>query len=168
MVRRAIELDPLNGASQNQLGQIALTSRNYDQAITIWENLHEGTWFGGLASAYAARKRFAEAYRTLDKCGSGDYCLMNRAWVSGQAGRKQDVALVLDQFKQAARQRYVYPAVFLVLYTALGDKEQALNWLERAYEERDPWLFWLKVSEVVDPLRAEPRSQAVLRKVYPE
>jgi serine/threonine-protein kinase len=167
-VRRAIELDPLNGASQNQLGMIALTSRNYDQAIAIFENLHEGAWFGGLASAYAARGRFAEAFGTLDKCGSSDGCLLTRSWVSSQAGRKEDTVRVLDQFKHAARQRYVYPAAFMLVYTALGDKEQALTWLERAYDEKDPWLFWLKVSEVVDSLRGEPRFQAVLRKVYPE
>jgi tetratricopeptide (TPR) repeat protein len=168
MVRRAIELDPLNGASQNQLGMIALTSRNYDQAIAIFENLHEGAWFGHLAEAYAARKRFAEAFRALDKCGSGDVCLMKRAWISAQAGRKQDAALILDQLKQAGRQRYVYPAVFMVVYASLGNKEQALDWLERAYEEKEPWLFWLKVEPMVDSLRGEPRFQAVLRKVYPE
>src|SRR5262252_2729239 len=84
MVRRAIELDPLNGTSQNQLGMIALTSGNYDQAIAIFENLHEGAWPEPLAGAYAARKRFADAFRTLDKCGSSDGCLLARVWVSSQ------------------------------------------------------------------------------------
>ena len=83
-------------------------------------------------------------------------------------GRKQDAAFILDQLKQAARQRDVYPAAFMVVYASLGDKEQALNWLERAYEEKEPWLFWLKVHPMVDSLRSEPRFQAVLRKVYPE
>jgi hypothetical protein len=50
-------------------------------------------------------------------------------------------------------------------YLGAGDKEQALTWLERAYAEKDPWLFWLKVYPTYDPLRSEPRFQAVLRKL---
>ncbi len=93
---------------------------------------------------------------------------MYRGWVNGQAGRRRDAALVLDRLKKAARHRYVYPSVFLNLYLAVGNKEQAIAWLERAYEEQDPWLFWLKVHPMVDSLRGEPRFQAVLRRVYPE
>jgi hypothetical protein len=47
----------------------------------------------------------------------------------------------------------------------LGDKEQALTWLERAYDEQDPWLFWLKTWPPLDPLRSEPRFQALLCRV---
>jgi TolB-like protein/Flp pilus assembly protein TadD len=167
-VRLAIELDPLNTASQNQLGVIALTSRNYAQAITIFESLHESAWFGSLAQAYIAQGRFSDAFTALDKCGSSDSCLMVRAWAYGQVGRRQDAAQILARLKGESSQRYVYPAVFMIVYASLGDKDQALNWLERAYEEKEPWLFWLKVHPMVDPLRGEPRFQAVLRKVYPQ
>jgi hypothetical protein len=47
----------------------------------------------------------------------------------------------------------------------LGDKERALTYLEQAYEERDPALFYLKVGPFFNPLRAEPRFQALLRRV---
>ena len=50
-------------------------------------------------------------------------------------------------------------------YLGLGDKEQALRWLERAYDEQDPWLFWLKTWPPLDPLRSEARFQALLRRV---
>jgi len=56
------------------------------------------------------------------------------------------------------------------LYVALGDKEQALIWLDRAYQEKDPSLFWLRFDWLsVDPtgvtLRSDPRFQTVLRKL---
>jgi hypothetical protein len=47
----------------------------------------------------------------------------------------------------------------------LDDKEQTLTWLERAYAEKDPYLFWLKVGPSYDPLRSEPRFQALMRKL---
>jgi hypothetical protein len=47
----------------------------------------------------------------------------------------------------------------------LGDKDRALTYLEQAYEEQDPQLFYLKVVPFWDPLRSEPRFQALLRRV---
>jgi hypothetical protein len=60
---------------------------------------------------------------------------------------------------------YVFPSVFAYAYLGLGDKDQALTFLERAYEEQDPGLFTLKVSPLLDPLRSEPRFQALMRRV---
>ena len=55
--------------------------------------------------------------------------------------------------------------VDLYAYLGLGDKDEALTFLERAYAEQDPALFWLKMSPIFDPLRSEPRFQALLRRV---
>jgi len=49
------------------------------------------------------------------------------------------------------------------VYLALGDKEQALEWLESAYREDPGWLVWLKVDPVMDPLRSDLRFQELLR-----
>jgi serine/threonine-protein kinase len=55
------------------------------------------------------------------------------------------------------------------LYTALGEKAQALAWLEGGYEQRDAWLVELKAWPWFDPLRDEPRFQALLRRMnFPE
>jgi hypothetical protein len=51
-------------------------------------------------------------------------------------------------------------------YMHLGDKENALQWLEKAYELRDPFLiFWLPVAPEFDSLRSEPHFQSLLRRV---
>jgi len=52
-----------------------------------------------------------------------------------------------------------------VIYTTLGDKERALTWLERTYEARLGLLVIINVEPLFDPLRAEPRFQAILRKL---
>jgi hypothetical protein len=51
------------------------------------------------------------------------------------------------------------------LYTSLGEPAEAITWLERMYERRDPMLVYLKVKPHLDPLRGEPRFQALLKKV---
>jgi serine/threonine-protein kinase len=48
---------------------------------------------------------------------------------------------------------------------ALGEKEQALDWLEKGYEDRNWWMPWLKVEPRFDPLRSEPRFQGLVRRV---
>ena len=56
----------------------------------------------------------------------------------------------------------------MLFHLGLDEKDQALDWLERCYEEQD-WYCWsLKVYPMFDPLRTEPRFQALLKKVFPE
>jgi len=51
-----------------------------------------------------------------------------------------------------------------MIYMALGDKDRAFRWLDRCYEERSPWLAWLKTDRL-DPLRPDPRFADLLRRV---
>jgi hypothetical protein len=75
------------------------------------------------------------------------------------------VQKVIDELKEMSRHHYVFPSVFARAYMGLGDKNRALTWLERGYDEQDPWLFYLKVGPSLDPLRSEPRFQALLRRM---
>jgi len=67
------------------------------------------------------------------------------------------------------RGRYVDPSLPAVIYAALGDKEQALQWLEKGYKEHSPTLYFLKIDPALDPLRSEPRFQDLTRRMkFPE
>ena len=50
------------------------------------------------------------------------------------------------------------------IYGALGDTDEAFEWLDRAYEERSPWIGYMNVDPRLDPLRSDPRFDALLRK----
>jgi hypothetical protein len=63
------------------------------------------------------------------------------------------------------KQRYVSPAASMVVYLGLGEKEKALEWLEKCYADQDTHCWFLKVDPLYDSLRNEPRFQAVLKKV---
>ena len=163
-VNLAIETDPLSDGNRNQLAVIALTSRNYDLAVAQFESLHDAAWTVPFASAYAQKRMFPEALAILRNCDNAS-CIGVRGDIYGISGRPQEAAKIIRQLKEYSRRHYVFPSIFAGAFLAAGQKEQALTWLERAYQERDPWLFWLKVSPIVDPLRSEPRFQALLRKV---
>ena len=70
-------------------------------------------------------------------------------------------ALAGDQ----AKQRYLSPGMWTLLHLGLGEKDKALDWLEKCYEDQDVLCLLLKVWQIYDPLRTEPRFQALLKKV---
>ncbi len=166
--KQAIELDPLSSWYRNWLAAIAFFSREYDLSLKLAENLSD-EWAFSLALPYAEKKMYPEAIANFEKSiartGRQTDSLGILAQIYGLAGRKSDTRKIIRELKERSRHHYVFPSVFANAYLGLGDKERALTYLEQAYEEQDPWLFYLKVWPLLDPLRAEPRFQALLRRV---
>lgn len=81
------------------------------------------------------------------------------------SGRKDETQQVIDAFNAAARKRYIPPTYFGILYAGLGDKDQALAWLEKAYEERADLLTWLNVEPMMDEVRGDPRFLALIKRI---
>ena len=72
---------------------------------------------------------------------------------------------MLDELKGIAKQRYIPPYNFALIYAGLGDKDQAFAWLDKAYEEHSQQLSLLKSNPLFDSLRSDPRYTELLRKV---
>jgi TolB-like protein/DNA-binding winged helix-turn-helix (wHTH) protein/Tfp pilus assembly protein PilF len=167
-VNQAIALDPLSSLYRNWLSAIAYFSGQYDLAIKLAESLSD-EWAFSLAWPYAEKKMYPEAIANFEKsmarAGRQTDSLGGLAWVYGMAGRKGDARKIISELRERSRHHYVFPTVFANAYMGLGDKDRALTYLEQAYEEQDPQLFYLKVVPFWDPLRSEPRFQALLRRV---
>jgi len=164
---QAIALDPVNFGYRNWLAAIASFSRQYDLCIKLAENLGD-QWTFSRGVCYALKKMYPEAIAYLENsvARSGRRRHLGvLALVYGLAGRKSETQKIISELKERSRHQYVFPTHFAFAYLGLGDKDQALSWLERAYEEQDPSLFYLKMSPLLDPLRSEPRFQALLRRV---
>jgi TolB-like protein/DNA-binding winged helix-turn-helix (wHTH) protein/Tfp pilus assembly protein PilF len=166
---RAIELDPLSSENRKSLAVIAFFSRQYDLAIKQCENLNDDNSPILVGLSYAQKNMYPEAISILEKSvarsGRLPGILGLLAQVYGLAGKKHEAQKIIDELKESSRHHYVFPSVFANAYLGLGDKDQALTFLERAYEEQDPELFNLKVWPLLDPLRSEPRFQALMRRV---
>jgi TolB-like protein/DNA-binding winged helix-turn-helix (wHTH) protein/Tfp pilus assembly protein PilF len=165
---QAIELDPLSSWYRNWLAAIAFFSREYDLSLKLAENLGD-EWAFSLALPYAQKKMYPEAIanfeRSMARTGRQTDTLGTLAQVYGLAGRGNETRKIIRELKERSRHHYVFPSVFANAYLGLNDKERALTYLEQAYKEQDPWLFYLKVWPLLDPLRSEPRFQALLRRL---
>ena len=123
-----------------------------------------------LAFVYAQKamndEAIAEAQRARD-LSAGDHSLIlaQLGATYSYSGRGDDAKKVLNQLDQLSKHRYVSPFYLALIYEGLGQKDQALEWLEKAYEGRDHWLETLKVHPWLDSLRAEPRFIELLRKM---
>jgi len=81
------------------------------------------------------------------------------------AGRRREALRLVDELKRRQQTGYVAAAPFVNAYLGLGDNEQALAWLERAYQEQSNILQLIKVHQHFDPLRGDPRFKDLVHKV---
>jgi len=166
-VRYAGELDPMNPINRNYLASIALDShQGPDLAIEEFKNIGDDF---GLGVAYVQKKMYLDAaaafQRVASQKGREPFVVSKLAWAYGLAGKKNEAIKLIDELNEMARHRYVAPSLFVNPYLGLGDKDKALTWLEKGCEEHDQGLRFLKVNWTWDPLRSEPRFQAVLRRM---
>lgn len=92
--------------------------------------------------------------------------LPDLGYVYGRAGAREKALKTLDELRQLSKRQHVAPGAFAFIYAGLGDKDQAFEWLEKAFEERDSaWFPMIKVFPMSDPLRSDPRFQDLMRRL---
>lgn len=81
------------------------------------------------------------------------------------SGRRTEAEEILIGLREDSRHSYVSPWLFAVIYSGLGDKDQAFDWLEKSYQRRGHNMVYLRVWPQFDNLRCDPRFQALLRRM---
>jgi len=81
------------------------------------------------------------------------------------AGYRSDAEKVLEQLIALSKDRYVTPYGVARIYNALGEKDEALHWLETSYHQQAEWLLLLKVDSRFDDLRSNPRFEDLMRRM---
>jgi serine/threonine-protein kinase len=171
--RRALELDPLSPLINAEFAIWLMRARRYDEAIAQARKALELN--AGSAAAYRAMgwSRFwnnaaAGTIAEFEKMVSlGDTARRRSelAYAHAAAGDRVKAEAILREFERLSAQRYVSPGAFAVVYLGLGESNQALEWLEKAYDDQDDVCWRLKCDRIFDPIRSEPRFQALLKKV---
>ena len=162
----AIELDPFNFKTKDVVGYVTYASGQYDLAIEQFSSLGDDF---GLGWAYREKKMYPEAIaaleRSLSRSGRHELPLASLAGVYGLARRRGEALKLIDELKARARLRFVPSSLFAQAFIGLGEKNRALGWIERAYEEHDQGMVYIKAYPGWDTLHSEPRFQALVRRM---
>jgi len=172
-LRRAEELDPLSPIIATNLGDTLLLARRFDEAIaqykrTLASNPNFVYAHLALSRAYGSEGMYpeaiAEARRAIElNFGSSAKGYLG-LWLA-KSGNRDEALKLLNELKQEATKNYVQGDTIALIYIGLGDKAEALNWLERHMLSRAETANSYGVSPQLDDLHAEPRFKEMLKRM---
>jgi TolB-like protein/Flp pilus assembly protein TadD len=171
--RQAKDLDPMSYVATTHLGVVTYFSRHNDEAIAlVRETLQVANIapaHGLLGMAYEAQKNYDAA---IAEYQAGLQLVPNHPYIKGMmghayamSGRKKEALALLKDHALGFDQGGLSDLKASYIYLALGDRDRALQLLERDYEQRDPELPYINADPVFDPIREDPRFIAILRKM---
>ena len=173
--KRAVELDPLSLVINTDLAVSYTMARRYPEAIEQLNKIlamdprfYYARWTFGLALQCNGQLPEAIAqYKKAAELTDDPFVLAWLAQGYAKAGQRKEALKLLAQMEELATKRYVGAWSFAIVHLALGEKGKAIDDLERAYRERsDPFITFIKVSPLFDPLRGDPRFQTLLAKAF--
>ena len=175
--KRAVELDPLSLINNADLGgNVYLNSRRYDEAIAqlrktieIDPRFYIAHYY--LGQAFQLKGQLTEAITEYQKAVELDDDPEALAYL-GQAyarvGQRDEAQKILARLTEDSKSRYVSGYSMALMFMGLGDKEHAIDALERAYREgAGNDLFTIRVDPMLDDLRGQPRFEALAEKILP-
>jgi TolB-like protein/Tfp pilus assembly protein PilF len=172
--KRAVELDPLSLIISADLGEDYFFARRYDEAIAqlrktieMDPRFHYAHW--NLGEVWQLKAQLNEAiseYRKAVELNDDPFVLALLGQAYARAGQREEAQRILSRLSEEARSRYVHAYSFALMYLALGDKERAIDEMERAYRERGRDVVLVNVDPMLDDLRGHPRFEALVQKVF--
>ena len=170
--RRAVVLDPLNPNTHFNLGLALHGARLYDKAVAAFQDAlaldpEDPSSFAVLGLAYYALGDLEHARASCESKPDHWWTQQCLAVTYDKLGRHADAESVLKKMRASIGDGSAFQ--YATIYAQWGNISKALDWLNKALQLRDPGLQALKVDPLLDPLRKEPRFQAVERALkFPE
>ena len=171
---RARELDPTSLITNAREGMALYFARRYDEAkegLLKTLELDPNFWVAHhfLGHVYLEKKNYPEAIAEFTK--ARDFSRGNSAaismigYASARAGDAAKARAILDELKSQSAHQYIPPYNIAVVYLGLGERDEAFAWLEKANEEHDALVSFLKIFPQWDSVRSDPRFAAILKRI---
>jgi adenylate cyclase len=173
-IRRGLELDPLSTSLISFMGMGLTVKGKYDQAIEWCQRALEmapndpgSTTTLGLA--YAKKGMCQESISILERGANlfpeNPFLMSALGYSYGVAGKKDEAERIVSGFIESYKKRYFSPMFISRIYAGMGEVDKAIEWLEKAYEERDPVFSFVKSAPSHDYMHTDPRFKAILKKM---
>jgi len=173
-VRRAQALDPLSLIVGTDVGRILYLSRDYDHAVAAYHKVLDldpnfARAHTRLGMAYAAKGDYRSAGEEFQKAlrlsGPDPYLYGLLGYTQAMAENRSGAKRLLSELLQRSHRDYVPPFSVALIYVGIGDRQAALAWLDKAYQDHSALMVYAKTDPLLDPLRSEPRFAALLQRM---
>jgi TolB-like protein/Flp pilus assembly protein TadD len=171
-MRKAENLDPLSLIINADLAELLLIAHLPDESIqqsrkTIEMDANFALAHSQLGQGYLEKLMFGEAIAEMQKAiqlsGGTPTFTANLARAYAASGKTAAAVELLNDLKKGSASGDQHSSEIAMIYVALGDKDQAMSWLEKSYEERfNPGVL---LRPGFDPLRSDPRFQDLVRRI---
>jgi len=170
---RALELDPLNTLFQGIYSMYLMQARRYDDAIAMLRKIldkepNDSIALSTLRTAYHMKRMYNEAleiWKASYEARGDQEAVEALERGSAEAGYQGALRGVAEMLVARSQKTYVTPWQIATLYTRAGKNDEALEWLEKAYQAHDQNMPYISVDPIFDDLRKEPRFQDILRRM---
>jgi len=173
-IRKGLKIDPLSPELLFMLEFPPCLAHDFEGALAADRaamKAHPDFWPPHVAAGYAwlAERRFPEAVAEFEKARApapdATLTLSGLAATQARSGNRPEAVKLLAQLQKMKAERYVAPFDIVVVCVTLGERGQALDWLEKAFEDQSEMMLFLEMYEPVDDLHGEPRFQELVRRV---
>jgi len=174
LAQRGVEVAPLSAALSDDLLLAYYIARRNDDAIrqgqkSLEMDPNNYSILLDLARVYEAKGMHEEAIQHCQKAmslvGRPSQALSLLGHAYATSGRQVEALKVLDELSDMSKHEYVSPYDLSIIYVGLGDKNRAIEQLNKAYEDRAGWIIYLNVEPVFDPIRSDPRFVELVRRL---
>lgn len=172
--QRALDLDPFSVSINEDLGELLYYSRQYDRAIAQWQKTLElepnyPLAYNWISRAYEAEGRYDQSIDTLLKRyargGMPEAKVTELRAIYSKSGWKGYWQSQLEFIKNQPRQGFQEPYFMVWNCLRAGEKDQALAWLEKAYEIRSGWIPTIRYDPLLDSIRSDRHFTALVKRV---
>jgi serine/threonine-protein kinase len=171
---KAQELDPFSPLADVNVGRVLYYARQYDKsheqltsALKKDPGNSSAEYVIGLI--HLQKGKYSEALKIFEKLYGSDKKQLAAAvlgFTYGKLGRKAEARKILDDLNEfAGSNGYLPPQEIAIVYLGLGDKENALYWFEKSYQEHSPSLVAINVEPLFDDLRSDPRFEDIISRM---
>jgi tetratricopeptide (TPR) repeat protein len=170
----AVSLDPRSPLLHTALGEAYYEARQFQDSLGPYQDAlaidpRYAVAIINLGRAFEQMRmypRAQQAYQSILAFAPDDPALLALvAHLDAISGKPAAARKILSQLRQMGKTRYVPSLYVAMVYTGLGDKDQAFSWFDRAYAERCDYLVYLPTDPMADPLRSDRRFPALLERL---
>lgn len=172
--KRALAVDPLSPAANADLGWDLYFARRYDEAIEQLRkaiDLEPNYWLSHvlLGRCYEQKGKLYQAVEQFEKARQIENSIPEVLAALGHgyalSGRKTDALKIIRELQERSQKEFVPSYSIATVYLGLGMKEEAIQYIQKSYDEGSFYMIHLKVDPMLDSLRSDPRFTEVMRRV---